>query len=88
MASVAAVLALGICAGLDFSNVLDGPDLLRKIRRLDEKVLPQDVRRECREGILESDRAKQGDWIAIWGGKLASTSALLPGWYYSYVLVY
>lgn len=67
---MAAVLALGICSGLDFSKVLDGPNLLRDVRKLEESVLPQDVRHECREGIAEAERIRSGDWIAIWGGEL------------------
>jgi NADPH:quinone reductase-like Zn-dependent oxidoreductase len=75
VAFVAAALCLGICAGLDFSNLADGPDLLSIVRRLDPQRLPQDVRSECLEGISLRERAKQGDWVAIWGG--SSTSALM-----------
>lgn len=68
---MAAALALGICSGLDFSKVLEGPNLLRDVRKLEESLLPQDVRRECREGISEAERVRSGDWIAIWGGELS-----------------
>ncbi|OCT51782.1 oxidoreductase, zinc-binding dehydrogenase [Cladophialophora carrionii] len=75
VAFVAAALCLGICAGLDFTKLADGPDLLSIVRRLDPQRLPQDVRPECLEGINLRERAKAGDWVAIWGG--SSTSALM-----------
>jgi len=70
VAFVAAALALGICLGVDFSTVRGGPDLIKFVRKLDEHVFPLDIRTECREGINEDERAKPGDWIAIWGGEL------------------
>lgn len=69
VAHVAASLALGVCLGIDFSRVFNGPDLLRVLRRLPEDTLPADVREECHHGISEDERARPGDWIAIWGGK-------------------
>jgi hypothetical protein len=66
---VAAALALGVCTGLDFSSVCDGPNLFETVRSLDPELLPKDVRQECLEGISKEDRAKPGDWLAIWGGK-------------------
>jgi len=71
VAFVAAALALGICLGLDFVSANGGPrgpDLLREVRALPRDALPQDIRGECFDGIEESERAKPGDWIAIWGG--------------------
>jgi NADPH:quinone reductase-like Zn-dependent oxidoreductase len=73
VAYVAATLALGICIGLDFQSATGGPrgpDLLKTIRSLPQEALPLDIRKECFEGIREDERAKPGDWIAIWGGKL------------------
>ena len=68
VAFVAAALALGVCLGLEFSSVLDGPDLLRTVRQLKDHHLPLDIETECRSGISEDERARAGDWIAIWGG--------------------
>ncbi|KAK3899751.1 chaperonin 10-like protein [Staphylotrichum tortipilum] len=75
VAFVAAALALGVCMGVDFSSVLDGPDLFTLLRQLDPEVLPSDVRQECLDGILSHERATPGDWLAVWGG--SSTSANL-----------
>lgn len=75
VAFVAATLCLGICAGLDFSTIANGPNLLSIVRRLDSTLLPADIRSECLEGISEASRIKKGDWIAIWGG--SSTSAYI-----------
>ncbi|EXJ58768.1 hypothetical protein A1O7_06198 [Cladophialophora yegresii CBS 114405] len=75
VAFVAAALCLGICAGLDFSKLANGPDLLSIVRRLDPQRLPRDVKPECLEGINVRERAKPGDWVAIWGG--SSTSAFM-----------
>jgi NADPH:quinone reductase-like Zn-dependent oxidoreductase len=66
---VAAALALGVCMGVDFSSVCDGPNLLDIVRSLDPEVLPKDIRQECLEGISKEECAKAGDWLAIWGGK-------------------
>lgn len=54
--------------GLDFSNILQGPDLLEIVRGLDEDALPEDVRDECLRGTRRGDGAKRGDWVVIWGG--------------------
>ncbi|KAK5051860.1 hypothetical protein LTR84_002663 [Exophiala bonariae] len=75
VAYVAASLALGVCLGVDFSRVFKGPDLLRVLRRIPEDALPTDVRVECHSGIPEDERAKPGDWIAIWGG--SSSTAII-----------
>ena len=69
VAFVAAALALGVCMGVDFSSVLDGPDLFSLVRQVAPELLPEDVRQECLDGILGHERAAPGDWLAIWGGK-------------------
>ncbi|KJR89785.1 uncharacterized protein SPSK_06171 [Sporothrix schenckii 1099-18] len=79
VAFVAAVLALGVNLGVDFSSVAGGPDLLSIVRRLPPAALAADIRDECLRGIGASDkdqdhdRARAGDWLAIWGA--SSTSA-------------
>ncbi|KAK5992772.1 hypothetical protein PT974_06188 [Cladobotryum mycophilum] len=73
VAFVAAAITLGICMGVDFSTVLDGPDLLQLVSSIDPEGIPQDVRSECLHGIVPGERAVAGDWVAIWGG--SSTSA-------------
>ncbi|KAJ8114822.1 hypothetical protein OPT61_g3384 [Boeremia exigua] len=75
VAFVSAVLALGICMGVSFESVEDGPDLLKIVRNIDPERLPADIKKECLENIDESDRAKAGDYLIIWGG--SSTSAHL-----------
>lgn len=72
VAFAAAGMALGICIGMDFvcgTSGPRGPDLLRTIRSLPREALPEDIRTECFDGIREEERAKAGDWIAIWGGE-------------------
>lgn len=69
VAFVAASLALGICMGVDFSDVTNGPDLLKLAKAADPESIPEDVRAETLRGIPEHERAKPGDWIAVWGGK-------------------
>ncbi|KIW32772.1 uncharacterized protein PV07_04295 [Cladophialophora immunda] len=75
VAFVAAALCLGICVGLDFSKVANGPDLLSIVRGLDPQRLPEDIRSECLNGINQAEKARPGDWLAIWGG--SSTSAFM-----------
>ncbi|KAL1303788.1 hypothetical protein AAFC00_007125 [Neodothiora populina] len=75
VAFVTSALALGICLGLDFSNVADGPDLLDIVRSIDPDRLPSDVQEECLSGIETHERPQKGDWIAIWGG--SSTCAYM-----------
>lgn len=70
VAFVAAAISLGVCMGLDFRNVADGPDLLQLVRGLDKDSLPADIRHECFHGIDATERAGAGDWIAIWGGMI------------------
>ncbi|KAI5462051.1 chaperonin 10-like protein [Mariannaea sp. PMI_226] len=74
VAYVAASLALGLCLGVDFTQSHDGPNLLELVRGVPEASLPQDIRDECLRGILSSEGAKSGDWIAIWGGSSTSAS--------------
>jgi hypothetical protein len=68
VAFVSAALALGICMGLNFESIEDGPDLLSIVRSLDEGQLPIDIRQECLQGITKSERAKAGDFLVVWGG--------------------
>ena len=73
VAFVAAALALGICCGLDFSasrDSLRGPDLFQIVRQVDPLVFADDIRNEVLQGISRPDRARSGDWIAVWGGQL------------------
>lgn len=75
VAFVAAALSLGICTGLDFSSICDGPDILQILRGIDPDRLPADVRNECLNGIETKERLTSGDWLAVWGG--SSTSAYM-----------
>lgn len=75
VAFVTTLLALGICTGLDFTSICDGPDLQSLVRQIDINLIPEDIRQECLDGLNPSERAKRGDWIAIWGG--SSTCAYI-----------
>ncbi|KAM0321682.1 hypothetical protein ACHAPQ_009300 [Fusarium lateritium] len=75
VAYVAAALSLGICLGVDFTHVHNGPNILNLVRDVPEDALPEDIRGECLNSISPSEGAKPGDWIAIWGG--SSTSAVI-----------
>lgn len=73
VAFVAATLALGICFGIDFSasdGTYRGPNLLGLVRVFNSALLPEDIKDECLNGVALPERAKAGDWIAIWGGML------------------
>ncbi|KAL2075958.1 hypothetical protein VTL71DRAFT_901 [Oculimacula yallundae] len=75
VAFVAAALALGICMGMDFGQQPKGPkgpNLLRNVQSVARDALPKDIHKECFDSIEESEGAKAGDWIAIWGGSSAS----------------
>ncbi|PGH27889.1 hypothetical protein AJ80_00439 [Polytolypa hystricis UAMH7299] len=75
VAYVAAALSLGICLGVDFSQIdgrARGPDLLKIMRSLDPENFPKDIRTECLEGIDMDDRPRKGDWVVIWGGSSAT----------------
>ncbi|KAF2703622.1 GroES-like protein [Pleomassaria siparia CBS 279.74] len=75
VAFVAAVLALGICMGVSFEGVLDGPDLLKIVQGIDAQRLPSDIRDECLNGIGSDDKAHKDDFLVIWGG--SSTCAFI-----------
>ncbi|KAK8244367.1 hypothetical protein HDK90DRAFT_448549 [Phyllosticta capitalensis] len=77
VAFTAAVLALGVCLGVDFSSSgASGFDFLHLLRSgTPASSIPTDVRAECLHGISEAERARPGDWIAIWGG--GTTTALM-----------
>ncbi|KAF2198713.1 GroES-like protein [Delitschia confertaspora ATCC 74209] len=75
VAFVAAALALGICMGVDFSGIADGPDLWSLVQNLDPRKLPVDIQKECLKGICENERAKEGDYLVVWGG--SSTCAYI-----------
>lgn len=68
VAFVSAVLALGICMGINFEGIQNGPNLLDTVRNIKSEDLPQDIRQECLQGIGKRERAKSGDWLIIWGG--------------------
>lgn len=75
VAFVAAAFSLGVSLGLDFGRARNpharGPDLLRVLRDIDTDTpgdIPPDVRAEC-FSIDAAERARPGDWLAIWGGK-------------------
>ncbi|EOA88033.1 uncharacterized protein SETTUDRAFT_160546 [Exserohilum turcica Et28A] len=68
VAFVSAVLSLGICMGVSFEDVENGPDLLNIVKNIDPERLPVDIRQECLDSIERSERAKSGDWLVIWGG--------------------
>jgi hypothetical protein len=71
VAFVAAVLALGISFGLDFSTSenVPGPNLSRILKDIDMSEIPEDIREECFSHRSDSERIQRGDWVAIWGGK-------------------
>ncbi|OCK76333.1 quinone oxidoreductase [Lepidopterella palustris CBS 459.81] len=77
VAFVAAALSLGVCLGADFSDVVGGPNLFKLVREHDPELLPKDVRSECLGGISENDRAKEGDWVAVWGGSATSANLIV-----------
>ncbi|KAF1847829.1 GroES-like protein [Cucurbitaria berberidis CBS 394.84] len=68
VAFISAALALGICMGVNFESIEDGPDLLDIVRNIDPESLPADIREECLSGIGKAERAKSGDFLVIWGG--------------------
>lgn len=70
VAYVAAVLALGVSLGVDFSSVAGGPNLFQLVRAEGSRNLPEDVRSECLDGVQSHERAVAGDWVAVWGGTL------------------
>jgi NADPH:quinone reductase-like Zn-dependent oxidoreductase len=77
VAFVAAVLALGVSFGLDFSLISQapGPNLPNIIKRLDRTDIPTDIHEECFASLLDSEKPQRGDWVAIWGGKIPNVSS-------------
>ncbi|KAJ5993996.1 Polyketide synthase enoylreductase [Penicillium sp. IBT 35674x] len=69
VAFVAAVLALGVSFGLDFSRLTKspGPNLVNVINQLNKNDIPADIQDEVFATHDESDRPQRGDWLAIWG---------------------
>ncbi|OQD75473.1 hypothetical protein PENDEC_c007G03598 [Penicillium decumbens] len=69
VAFVAAVLALGVSFGLDFSILKrsPGPNLVQIIDQLDKNDIPSDIHDECFAASSESQRPQPNEWIAIWG---------------------
>lgn len=68
VAFASAVLALGICMGVDFGKIEDGPNLLGIVQNLEDESLPKDIQDECLRGIQQAERAGSGDFLVIWGG--------------------
>ncbi|KAH8845336.1 hypothetical protein MCOR27_007660 [Pyricularia oryzae] len=77
VAYVAAVLALGVSLGVDFSSVAGGPNLFQLVRAEGSRNLPEDVRSECLDGVQSHERAVAGDWVAVWGGSSTSANLLV-----------
>ncbi|KAL3608942.1 hypothetical protein FPOAC2_03953 [Fusarium poae] len=75
VAFVTAAVALGICLGVDFTVVKNGPDVRQIVDGLNIDSLPKDVQKEVAQQIPSQDRPEAGDWLVIWGG--SSTSAIL-----------
>ena len=72
VAFVAAAITLGVSFGLDFGRIGEkstGPDLFELVRAVDKKLIADDVKAEVFENLPERERAKPGDWLAIWGGE-------------------
>ena len=75
VAFVSALLALGVSLGLNYASISGaskGPDLFSLLRKLDQDKIPEDVREECLDGIRPEERPHEGDWLAIWGGKITA----------------
>jgi NADPH:quinone reductase-like Zn-dependent oxidoreductase len=88
VAYVAAIVSLGISFGLNFAQPRNGapagPDLLRLVRELEPRNIPEDVREEIFSGITTSERPHAGEFIAIWGansmtGQIALQLSKLAG---------
>ena len=72
VAFVAAALALGVCCGVNFAGSSvspSGPDLFRVVRQVAPNEFAADIRNEVLDGVKQPERAKPGDWLAIWGGQ-------------------
>lgn len=72
VAFVSAALPPGMCMGVNFEAIENGPDLLKILRNIDPGRIPVDIRKECLGVISDDDRAKAGDYLVIWGGSSAS----------------
>ena len=77
VAFVASAIALGFSIGIDFSSVLNGPNLFDMMRNVDVAKLPADIRVECVDGVKDYERLKPGDWLAMWGGRSSTVSLFL-----------
>ena len=75
VAFVTAAVALGICLGVDFTAVENGPDMRQAVDGLNVDSLPKDVRKEIAQQIPSQDRPEAGDWFIIWGGKHSKRSS-------------
>jgi hypothetical protein len=72
VAFVAATISLGVCLGLKLSHKRGLQlDLLNLARAQDRNDIPKDVVSEVFDAIEHEDRPVAGDWILIYGGKLA-----------------
>lgn len=73
VAFVAAALGLGVSLGVSFTELTNtpaGPDLYKAIRSVDATSIPIDVRPECLTSMVDRERPRPGEWLAIWGGML------------------
>ncbi|KAJ5646117.1 hypothetical protein N7490_002489 [Penicillium lividum] len=79
VAFVAAVLALGVSFGLDFSRLTrsPGPNLVNVIIQLNKNDVPADIQDEVFATSDESDRPQRGDWLAIWGASTTTGLVVL-----------
>lgn len=71
-ALIAAVVGLGICFGIDFSqlkkdNVPQGPDILTEAR-INRQNLPKDTHDEVMTAITGDALPRPGSFVVIWGG--------------------
>ena len=73
VAYVAAILAMGVCLGIDFTStgeaIPSGPNLRAILKSVPTSQIPEDVRTESLDSIDDREIPKAGDWICIWGGK-------------------
>jgi hypothetical protein len=80
VAFVAAVLAMGVCLGIDFATSGEtspsGPNLRSILKSVPPTQIPEDVRKESLSSIEDEEIPKRGDWICIWGGESTSKSGI------------
>lgn len=72
VAFISAVLSLGISLGVNFAQTIKsprGPDFQQILQQVGRNNILDDIRVECFDSIAVDERPKNGDWIAIWGGK-------------------